>query len=296
MSLARRHRDKILAGLSAANAPENGAGTVAPAAITMAAGEAKPRDIPAERAAQQIGLRLTHDLRDLKGIKGIDQKVAHKKKQIGEYAAWIEGLLEADAGLGTGIAAEIAPTIMVWHIDIGDYEAALPIGAFLIRHGAAMPARYNRDPASVLTEEIAAAALKQQAAGESFCVNVLLNLETIVDGIDMHDEIRAKLNKAIGSEMLRAGETVPANEADAYLTSAGAYLAEAQRLHDRIGVKDRLKRVAKLIAATQAAAAAAAEAEAKAKGEAEEIAQAANLATNGAASETGEPAADAANA
>lgn len=273
MSLARRHRDKILAGLSAANAPENGAGTVAPAVVNAAAGEATPQiaNAPADRAAQQIALRLTHDLRDLKLIKGIDEKVAHKKKQIGEYAPWIEGLLEADAGVGTGLAAEVAPTIMVWHIDIGDYEAALPIGAFLIRHNATMPARYKRDAASVLVEEIADAALKAQAAGEQAPIDVLLNVETIVDGIDMHDEIRAKLNKAIGSETLRAGEAAPADEAMPLLISAQAYLAEAQRLHGRIGVKDRLKRVAKLITITTAA----------------ELAQAATVDTDGAAPETG---------
>lgn len=253
MSLARRHRDKIFARLSVANAPENGAGTVAPAVVNAAAGEAITRNIPAERAAQQVAMRLTHDLRDLKMIKSIDHKIERKRQQIGEYAPWIAGLMEADAGIGEGIAAEVAPTIMAWHIDIGQYDQALEIGGFLIRHNAPMPARFKRDAASVLVEEIATIAIKAQSTGEAFPIDVLLNLEDLIDGIDMHDEIKAKLQKAIGSEMLRAGEELPADEALPVLTSASAYLAEAHRLHDRIGVKDRLKRVAKLITVTTAA-------------------------------------------
>lgn len=258
MSIARRHRDKILAGLSVAKAPDNGAGTVAPAVVQTAAGEASPRNAAADRAAQQIGLRLTHDLRDLKAIRSIDAKVEAKRQRIGEYRSWITGLIEADAGIGTGVAAEVAPTIMVWLIDLGQYSDALPIAEFLIRHNAPMPARYNRDAASVVTEEIAQAAIKAQAANQKFDLDVLQEVDCLIDGIDMHDEIRAKLNKAIGSELLRQGEDLPADEAADVLTSAQAHLAEAHRLNDRVGVKDRMKRVAKLIAATAAAAEAAA--------------------------------------
>lgn len=285
MSLARRQREQILARLSVANAPENGAGTVAPAVAIAAAGEATPRNIPAERAAQQVALRLTQDLRDLKMIKSIDHKIERKRQQIGEYAPWIAGLIEADNGIGTGIAAEVAPTIMAWHIDIGDFDQALQIGGFLIRHNAPMPARFKRDAASVLVEEIATIAIKAQSTGDEFSIDVLLNLEDIVDGLDMHDEIRAKLKKAIGSEMLRAGEALPADEALPVLTSAQTYLAEAHRLFDRIGVKDRLKRVAKLIAVTTAAVEAAELAEAPTV-EGDSTGDATNTET-GAASETG---------
>jgi hypothetical protein len=253
MSLARRHRDKILAGLSVAIAPANGAGTVAPAVVNAAAGEPTPRNGPAEIAAKQVAMRLAHDLRDLKLIKSIDHKIERKRQQIGEYTPWIDGLIEADEGIGTGPVSEVAPTMMAWHIDIGNFDQALRIGGFLIRHNAPMPARFKRDAASVLVEEIATIAIKAQSTGDEFPIDVLMNLETLIDGVDMHDEIRAKLNKAIGSEMLRAGEALPADDALPVLTSAQTYLAEAHRLFDRIGVKDRIKRVAKLITVTTAA-------------------------------------------
>ncbi|MFT3967092.1 MAG: phage terminase small subunit [Sphingobium sp.] len=252
MSLARRHRDRILASQIVASAPDDGAATTPAAGFEPAAGA--DQATPADRAAAQMSLRLTHDLRRLKEIKSVAHKIEAKRGMLPDYMPWVEGVLAADAGVGTGISADIVPTVMVWLIDIGSYMAALDILPFILRHDVKMPARYNRDPATIAVEEIASAALKVQAVGEGFPVDVLLHVEALTDGIDMHDEVRAKLDKAIGTELLRSAETGELT-ADALpgIQSALAVLTRAQKLHDRVGVKEKIRKAEKLVAAHAAA-------------------------------------------
>jgi hypothetical protein len=248
MSLARRHRDRILAAKTVASAP-NGGTDVAPAADNLqAAGAANAS--PATRAAAQIGLRLTHDLRRLKEIRSIDLKIAAKREMLPEYRDWVAGIIAADAGVGTGIAAEVVPTCMVWLIDVGDYENALSLADFVLRNHVAMPSRYQRDAATIVVEEIADAALKAHNAGNRFPISILSEVADLTVARDIHDEVRAKLYKAIGNEELAAGEAMDASEAGPLLQAAMSSLTEAQRLHDRIGVKDKIKRANKLLAAT----------------------------------------------
>ncbi|MCI4588625.1 phage terminase small subunit [Sphingobium sp. BYY-5] len=254
MSLARRHRERILAAqtITAAFAPAHGGATVPAAAPLPAAGTAKPS--PADIAARQMGLRLTHDLRRLKEIRSIDMKIAAKREMLPEYRPWVQGIIAADAGVGTGLAAEVVPTCMVWLIDVGDYDNAISLAEFVMRHRVAMPARYQRDAATILIEEIADAAIKAQGANESFSLATLEEVADLTGHLDIHDQVRAKLLKAIGVEQLDRGESLVAEEGKPVLQQALASLTEAQRLHDRIGVKDRIKRAIKLLAAIPAAA------------------------------------------
>lgn len=259
MSLARRKRDRILAAqtiiaaqtIHAAAVPVRGAAPAPAAAPSPAAGANTAS--PAARAEREIALRLTHDLRRLKEIRSIDRKVAAKREMIPEYVAWVRGVLEADAGVGTGIAAEVVPTIMVWLIDIAEYFDALDLLPFMLRHKVAMPARYQRDAATIVVEEIATAAAKVQNAGEAFPPSVLVHVEELTGHLDIHDEVRAKLLKAIGIERLRDAEEMEAGApALPHLVTALNVLRNAQRLNGRVGVKDRIKRAEKLIAACNA--------------------------------------------
>jgi hypothetical protein len=253
MSLARLKRDRVLAAqtITAASAPVTGAVASPAAALPSAAGG---KATPADRAAAEIALRLTHDLRRLKEIKSIDRKIEAKREMLPQYKAWITGVLSADAGVGTGVSADVVPTCMVWSIDVGAYTVALDIAEFLLRHHVSMPKRYERDVATIVVEEIADAALKVQNTGKAFPLSVLDTADNLTIGLDIHDQVRAKLLKAIGIEQLRKAEDMPAESSQVPLESALINLREAQRLHDRIGVKDRVKRAEKLLAAVSATA------------------------------------------
>lgn len=249
MSLARRKRDRILAAqtISAAAAPVRGA-AIAPAAVPSPAAGANTSS-PAARAAAQIALRLTHDLRRLKEIRSIDRKIEAKREMLPEYKSWVDGVMTADAGVGTGVAGDVVPTYMVWLLDTGAYMAALDVAEFLLRHRVEMPKRYARDVPTIVVELIADAAAKVQNAGQSFDPAVLDTADNLTSGSDIHDEVRAKLLKAIGIEQLRKAEDMPAENSRIVLESTLVNLREAQRLNDRVGVKDRVKRAEKLLAA-----------------------------------------------
>ena len=255
MSLARKHQERILAAQSATRPVSKGGSTVPTTTINSAA----------DRAARQVELRLQHDLRRLKEIKARDAKIAAKRQMLPEYRDWCDGELQAGRmtkgnELGTSLAAEALPTMMVWSIDIGDWSRALELAAHILRFGLPMPARYNRDAATVLLEEVADAALKIQAKGEAFPIGVLQDVEELTAGVDMHDEPRAKLVKALGTEMLRSIDAIEPGTEQHIATASLALctLQRAHELHDRVGVKDKIKRLEKILKpATEPAAPAA---------------------------------------
>ena len=255
MSLARRTQERILA-MKAASAPASGSG-LAPTAAAGPAPAAADQPARPTTAAAAIKLRLTHDLRRLAAIKAVTLKIAAKREMLPEYRAWCDGLLAVGRVsppkplVPTG-ADEVLPTIMVWSIDVGDYLRALELAAHVLRHDVQMPSRYQRDAATLVLEEIAEAALKAQAADQPFSLVVLEAVERMVDGIDMHDEPRAKLLKAVGVELARAAGAATPDIARPVLGRAIDRLERAQTLNDRSGVKTHLKGLRRALAALPA--------------------------------------------
>ena len=257
MSLARRTQERLLA-MKAASAPAPGSGhIISTAAAPAAVDHARAAQRPGGSVAATIAMRLTHDLRRLSEIKAIDKKVAAKREMMPEYLPWIDGVLEAGRctngnQLGPTGADLVLPTIMIWSIDIGDWARALELAAHVIRFGVAIPKQYARDVHTLVLEEIAVAALKVQAKGERFPLDVLEAVEELTLGVDMHDEPRAKLMKAIGTELVAAANGATVDQVGDLADRALAKLQRAQDLHDRVGVKAQIKGLVKLRAALPA--------------------------------------------
>ncbi len=243
MSLARKHRDRILAS-QMASAPVSESGLSHPASAPSS-----DAGTPAERAAASIAMRLQHDLRRLKEIKSIDARVAVKREMLPHYHEWIRGLLQGGREANAGIAEEVLPTAMVWLMDIGEYGPALEIAEHVLRYDVPLPARYQRDAASLVTEEIADAAIRAQTAKQPFAIEILELVEGLTHEADMHDEVRAKLHKAIGTELARAAEDLDPTKPEFVVAAVRALapLREAVRLHDRVGVAGQIKRLEKAI-------------------------------------------------
>lgn len=228
MSLARKHRDTVLASLSAAAAPAEEGGLSLPASTG-----------PEGAAGAQVALRLTHDLRRLKQIQSLEKKIDAKREMIPEYASWISGILAAGTSTGHGVADPVVPTIMVWKIDTGDFVGALELAEYVLRHRVPMPAQYQRQPATLVVEEISDAAIRMLTDGEAFPLDVLEELEALTADEDMPDEVRSKLFKAIGLEYDRRSGTEGGEGQDRALDA----LRRAHRLNERGGVKDRIKKI-----------------------------------------------------
>jgi len=256
MSLARRTQERILAN-KAASAPASGSG-LAPTAATGPAPVAADHAIKPNAAAAAVKLRLTHALRRLAQIKAVTLKVSAKREMLPDYRDWCDGVLEAGRALPPGPlsptgADEVLPTIMVWLIDTEDYPRALELAAHVLRHEVAMPARYQRDAATLVLELIAEAALRAQGVDQPFPLSVLEQVEELTAGIDMHDEPRAKLLKAIGVELARAAGDAEPDVARPTITRSIERLMAAQALNERVGVKTNIKALRRALAALPAA-------------------------------------------
>lgn len=183
--------------------------------------------------------QLAEHKRTLKQIQSIERKADAKRQMLPEYAPWVQGTLEAD----TGAQDEVLMTVMVWHIDVGDFAGALPLARYAIRHRLVMPDQYQRTTACLIAEEYAAMAIKAAEAGQPVDVEALGEVAQLVDGEDMPDEVRAKLNKAIGYANLALVGNLPADQQQPCRQLALAHLQRALALHDKVGVKKDIERL-----------------------------------------------------
>jgi hypothetical protein len=251
MSLARQHKahHAALRAAAATSPVEGGLATRRPAHAGLPAkpAHASPTEPMAQTGPGALAMvRLTHDLRRLKEIQSVKSKIEAKREMLPEYADYVAGLLSAAEASGQGTADEVLPTIMVWEIDTGNYPRALRLATHVIGHNLPMPARFQRTAPCLVTEQIADAAIVELADGKAFDLDVLTDLETLVDGEDMPDEVRAKLMKAIGLELARQAEDPEADSSiagaqRARQAAAITALKRALSLHAGCGVKKRIE-------------------------------------------------------
>ncbi|WP_295168193.1 phage terminase small subunit [uncultured Brevundimonas sp.] len=166
---------------------------------------------PADMEIMQLKLQLIDHQQTLKATKSQETKIAIKRQFAPLYANWIKGVLEADQAPQREQAAELIATMMIWAIDCGEYQDALPLVEFVLKHKVPMPARFDRDVATFVTDQVAEAAIaayeKAEPGVEAFPLEILGRVEDLVADADMHDQVKAKLQKAIGRALASdAGE------------------------------------------------------------------------------------------
>lgn len=208
----------------------------------------------------KVVLQLQADRRALKEIKATDRKVAAKIGMLPAYAGWRDGVLAAGAG-ERGPLDQVFTTLMAWTIDVGDYMAALPMVEHAVVHKLDMPSDFNRDPLTFAIDQICEDAIRAYDQGEdaakTFPAVVLPMLQDLVKDhdVDLHDEVEAKLHRALGMAILAGAK--PDDEDDLRQRQVQT-LRAYQRAYDinpRVGVKkdmDRLKRELTKAAAAKA--------------------------------------------
>lgn len=170
--------------------------------------------------------------RTLKGIQSLQGKIAKKRELVPEFESYIAGVLDA----GNGAQDDVLMTLLVWRIDIGDLQGALAIAEYAMQHQLQTPDRYERGTPALVAEETAEQALRMlddDAPDAAMLAGVLQRTAELIDGHDMHDEIRAKLHKALGYAHRAAGELSPALD----------QLQQALALNARAGVKKDIERL-----------------------------------------------------
>ncbi|MDX8255272.1 phage terminase small subunit [Acinetobacter pittii] len=193
--------------------------------------------------------QLNNDRARLKQIQSTENKIKLKAELLPIYAPYIDGILEAQ----TGVQDEIVTEIMIWNIDTANFSRALQIAEYVLVHNLAMPDRFERTPACVITEEIAAAFLKQLKTNVEINIGVLKQLEALMTNpdlpekaLDMPDQVKAKMYLALGKAELRL--ISDKDKPDLVHTKAAAdYLQKAVELDDKCGGRGDLNMVQKLL-------------------------------------------------
>lgn len=137
--------------------------------------------------------KLAVDRRRLKKIRSLETKIAVKREVLPEYKEYLNGVLEADAGAPDLVLT----TLMIWYIDVGNFDMGLTLAEYALTYQLAMPAHFDRNLEEALTEEIADNVLKQES--EAVNRDHLYRLFELVHGKDMPDQILSKLMKALGN-------------------------------------------------------------------------------------------------
>lgn len=177
-------------------------------------------------AYEKMLLQLAEHRAQLKGIQSKAHKAKHKAELLPVYVPWIRGVLEA----GKGRQDDVFMTVMVWAIDAGNWPMALEMATYAIEHKLVMPDQYQRTTATVIAEEIADQA---KANPEAVPLEILQEAMTLTDEEDMHDQVRAKLYKAVGVARTQTGDLQGAENA----------YTKALQLHDKAGCKKDLEAV-----------------------------------------------------
>ena len=192
--------------------------------------------------AYELMLAQLHEhRRTLKSIQSIERKIEAKRSFVGQYDEYIAGALEG----GQGGHDLVLTSVMVWHLDIGNWARGLEIAAYALAHGLVLPDQYNRDIATLLIDESSTAALAGTLTGDE-ALRVLSEVDSLTAERDAPDQARAKLHKAIGYALM--GKT-PTHEPDiAALDESKARLAmehlqRAHQLFDKVGVKKDMERL-----------------------------------------------------
>lgn len=204
-----------------------------------AAGDAIPGQPQSGEQFELMAAALWEARRTLKKIRSREAKIAKKRELLPQFDDYVAGVLEG----GNGAQDVVVMTVMVWRIDVGDLDGALAIAEYAMRHNLETPDHYERDTASLITEEIAESALRsmdreedesQRAELGTRSSLVLARSEALTRNADMHDEIRAKLYKALGqAERARGNHDAEALE----------HLRRALELNDRAGVKKDIEKL-----------------------------------------------------
>jgi tetratricopeptide (TPR) repeat protein len=249
---AQAHKARVLSEREA-----RAKGVVVPPRVGGAAPAATGAAEGALPETKRVAAMLAAHAAELKALKSVDRKVAFKAAVLPEYAPYIAGALDA----GAPGQDDVFVTLLFWHIDAGDLIGAMEMAAHALTAGMESPVSWSRDLPAALLEEVAdkaAAIIKARAALGDDAVgttpdDALVALREALDltaDADMHDQVRAKAFKALGTLL-----------ADSDQAGALAALREALRLDPASGVKTRIASLEKALSVADEATGVEAQAE-----------------------------------
>ena len=213
------------------------------AAMAVAAGHQDPHGETTGTAYELMQAQLHEHMRTLKGIQSVERKIEAKRTMLADFDAYLAGVLQADAGGQDAVLA----TVLVWHLDAGNWARALELAEYALRHGVQLPDQYQRNLPTLLLDDVSEAAIAGKLTGPDAAV-ALAKVDLLTQGHDCHDQARAKLHKAMGYALIgKHGSAEPDLDQvnDGYAHGAEFHLSRALALNPQAGVKKDLERLAR---------------------------------------------------
>ena len=208
----------------------------------MAAAKAGQGEVVQGDDYKMMLAKLVSDRQRLKLIQSVQRKIEVKRDILPEYQAWIDGVLAE----GKGAEDTVLTTVMVWHIDTGDFKRALQIGDYVLKHKMALPDQYNRNAATLLQDEISDAFLQGMKIDDA--EQILHDVERMTADHDTPDQARAKLYKALAYAITaQTGDNELAADLLPKAQEALNYLQKALQLFANIGVKKDIEKLERRI-------------------------------------------------
>lgn len=181
-----------------------------------------------------------HRLR-LKDLHSVEKKIEAKRVILPEYDAYVDGVLQARPGTQDDVIA----TVLVWHIDAGNYARALQIAEYAMDSNIETTDTYKRTLPTIVQDEVAEAILAGKLKGQE-ALQIAAQAMALTENADTPDQAKSKLYKAAGWAIL--GKT---GSSDVDMNSrtlkacreALPLLLRAMELDTRAGVKKDIERL-----------------------------------------------------
>lgn len=180
---------------------------------------------------QNVELRLTAHLAQLKDIRSVEQKIALKSEWLPQYM----GFIEASLSQSPAPQNNVLMYMLVWAIDAQNLALSYLIAQHGILNKMVMPEGFTRSIAEVVADEVGEICIKNPDLAIEHG-ELLKQFAELIQGEDLADQAHAKLYKAIGMAL---EDSQPSDALMAY--------KNALRLNTGIGVKTSISRLEKLL-------------------------------------------------
>lgn len=174
-----------------------------------------------------LELKFFNDWQQLSNLQSHSKKNELKAEFLPHYIPYIEGVIAS----GVGVQNDMLLILMVWALDVHEFDLASNIAEFALLNDMVMPEPFSRDVATVYAENLANELLTHNLVVEK---ELLQKAIDITQDYDMPDQVRAKLYRVYG-DSLKTEE--PKQAITAYET--------ALKLDEKVGVKTLLTNLKK---------------------------------------------------
>lgn len=174
--------------------------------------------IGAQQLATMLNDSLEEDLLALKDYQSIQRKIEFKKNElIPKYKGYVERLK------ASGQNHSLLGYYLVWLLDAGEMDEAVPYGLYCVKNGVSMPERFQSELKTFFVGEVCKWAADLLEGGKSADPYLFDVFEAVTVGNwDIADSVCANLYRCVGFQFEQAGEIEQAVEYLGIALSMGA--------------------------------------------------------------------------